>query len=83
MQTTKLMFIESATFILGSILDVLREPLVELIVRIEEGWHDEMQESPQLCVPDCIDKQLRIVENHAPCMEFCIGVPVKSKRFRQ
>jgi len=42
MQTTKLMFVEFAAFILGRILDVLREPLVELVVRIKEGWHDEM-----------------------------------------
>lgn len=42
MQTTKLMFIESATFILSCVLNILREPLVELVVRIEEAWHDKM-----------------------------------------
>jgi hypothetical protein len=36
------MFVEFAALILGSVLDILGEPLVELVVRIEECWHDEM-----------------------------------------
>jgi hypothetical protein len=42
MQTSELMFVEFAAFILSRVLDILREPLVELVVRIEESWHDEM-----------------------------------------
>ena len=29
-------------------LDVLREPVVELVVRVEEGRHDKVQQRPQL-----------------------------------
>ena len=43
MQSAKLMFVELVTLVLRSILDVLREPLVELVMRIEETRHDEMQ----------------------------------------
>lgn len=32
MQSTKLMFVEFVALVLGSILDVFREPLVELVV---------------------------------------------------
>ena len=34
--------------LLGVALNVAREPLVELLVRVEHGGHDEMEEGPQL-----------------------------------
>ena len=49
MKTAQLVLVEFAPLVLGSILDILREPLVELVVRVEQSRHDEMEESPQLC----------------------------------
>ena len=48
-QPPKLVLIQFTALVLRSILDVFREPLVELIMRIEQTWHDEMQQGPQLC----------------------------------
>ena len=48
MQTTELMLVELATFVLRSILDVFGEPFVELVVRVEQARHNEMQQGPQL-----------------------------------
>lgn len=42
MQSTKLVFVEFVALIFRSILDVLREPLVELVVRVEQARHNEM-----------------------------------------
>ena len=50
MKTAKLMLVELAALVLSSILDVLREPLVELIVGVEQARHNEMQEGPQFCI---------------------------------
>lgn len=47
MQTAQLVFVELAAFVLSSVLDVLGEPLVKLIMRVEQAWHNEMQQSPQ------------------------------------
>jgi hypothetical protein len=41
-ETTKLMFVEFAAFVLSCVLNVLGEPLAELVVRVKETWHDEM-----------------------------------------
>ena len=49
------MFVEFAAFIFSCVLDVFGEPFVELVVRIKEAWHDEMQQSPQLYVADLIN----------------------------
>ena len=49
-QTTKLVLVQLAAFVLSRILDVLREPLVELIVGVEQARHDEVQEGPQFCI---------------------------------
>ena len=49
MKSTKLMLVQFATLVLRSILDVLGEPLVELVMRIEQTRHDEMQQRPKLC----------------------------------
>lgn len=49
MQTTELMLVELATFVLRSILDVFGEPFVELVVGVEQTRHDEMKQGPQLC----------------------------------
>ena len=46
MQTAELVLIELATFVLRSILDVLRKPLVEFVVGIEQTRHDEVQKRP-------------------------------------
>ena len=44
MQTTKLTLIQLAAFVLrGSGLDIFREPLIELVVRVEQAGHDEVQ----------------------------------------
>lgn len=43
MQPTKLMFVEFVALVLRGILDVLREPFVELVMGIEQTRHDEMQ----------------------------------------
>jgi len=40
------MFVHSV-LVVGILLDVLREPLREFVVRVEEGRHDEMEESPK------------------------------------
>jgi hypothetical protein len=34
----------------SGVLDVPREPLRELVVRVEEGRHDEVEESPEFCI---------------------------------
>jgi len=43
MQSTKLVFVEFVALIFSSILDVLREPLVELVMGIKQTRHDEVQ----------------------------------------
>jgi len=43
MQSTKLVFVEFVALVLSSILYVFREPLVELVMRIEQTRHDEVQ----------------------------------------
>ena len=45
------MFVEFAAFILCCVLNVLGEPLAELVVRVKEAWHNEMQQSPQFYAP--------------------------------
>jgi hypothetical protein len=42
MQSTKLVFVEFVALVLGGILDVLREPFVELVVGIKQTRHDEV-----------------------------------------
>lgn len=46
MQAAQLMFIQLAAFVLRGILNILREPLVELVVGIEQTGHDEVKQSP-------------------------------------
>jgi hypothetical protein len=49
-QTPELVLAHVAlSFLLRSVLNVLGEPFVELVVRIEETWHDEMEQSPKFC----------------------------------
>ena len=48
-QAHKPTFIQLGGLVLGVPLDVLAEPLVELIVRVEQGRHDKVQQGPQLC----------------------------------
>lgn len=44
------MLVQLAAPVLGRcILDILGEPLIELVVRVEQTRHDEMQERPQFC----------------------------------
>ena len=50
MQTAQLVFVELAAFVLSSVLDVLGEPLVELIVGVKQTRHNEVQEGPQFCI---------------------------------
>ena len=55
MQPPELTFVELAALVLRSILDILGEPLVELIMRVKKAGHDEMEQCPELCVKvnDC------------------------------
>lgn len=46
-QSTKLVFVEFVALILSSILNVLREPLIELVMGIEQTRHNEVQQCPQ------------------------------------
>lgn len=36
------MLIQFAAFILCRVLNVFGEPLVELVVRVKQAWHDEV-----------------------------------------
>ena len=45
-QPPKLVLIQLTTLVLRSILNVLREPFVELVMGIEETRHDEVQKRP-------------------------------------
>ena len=36
------------TLVHGGSLDVFREPLLELLVIVEQLWHDKMEQSPEL-----------------------------------
>ena len=45
-QPPKLVLIQFTTLVLCSILNVFREPLVELIMRVEQTRHNEMQQGP-------------------------------------
>ena len=49
MKTPKLMLVEPASLVFRGVLDVLGEPFVELVMRVEQTRHDEMQQRPQLC----------------------------------
>jgi hypothetical protein len=39
----------AAALLVGCVFDVAREPLAELVVRIEETRHDEVKQRPELC----------------------------------
>lgn len=47
MQSTKLMLVHAALAV-RSTFDALREPLAELVVRVKERRHDEVEKSPEL-----------------------------------
>lgn len=49
MKTTELVLVQLAALILGMVLDILREPLVELVLRVEKRRHDEVKKSPEFC----------------------------------
>ena len=49
-KTTKLVLVELASLVLCGILNVLREPFVELVVRVKQGRHDEVEQGPQLWI---------------------------------
>ena len=42
------MLVEPAALILCGIFNILGEPLIELVMRIEQAGHDEVQQGPQL-----------------------------------
>jgi len=70
-------------------LDVLGKPLRELVMRIKECGHDEMQQSPKLRKNDlrhqqpwCGSKVAIMPRWRTSAIEFCIGVPVSSNLFR-
>jgi hypothetical protein len=48
MQSLQLMLVQFS-LVHGVLLDVLREPLLELLMVVEKFWHDEMQKCPELC----------------------------------
>jgi len=71
MQSTKLVFVEFITLILRGILDILREPFVELVVGIEQARHDEMQKCPKFYARGTSETQkLLRTELNIPCMLF-------------
>lgn len=39
----------AAALLVSRILNVAREPLAELVVRVEETRHDEVEQRPKLC----------------------------------
>lgn len=47
METSQLMLIELVPLILCCVLDILREPFAELIMRVEKRGHDEMKKGPE------------------------------------
>ena len=47
MKSLELMLVE-LTLVHGGGLNVFGEPLLELLVVVEEFWHDEMKEGPKL-----------------------------------
>ena len=49
MQSPELMLVKPAALVLSGILDLLGEPFVELVMRVEQTWHDEVKQSPQFC----------------------------------
>jgi hypothetical protein len=49
MQSAKLVFVELVALVLSSVLNILREPFVELVMGIEQTRHDEVQQCPKLC----------------------------------
>ena len=48
MKTTELVLVEPAALILRGIFNILGEPFIELVMRIEQAGHDEVQQGPQL-----------------------------------
>ena len=46
-ETTKLVLVQLAALVLSRVLNVLREPLVKLVMRVEQARHDEMKERPE------------------------------------
>ncbi len=81
-EPTQLVLVQLATLVLSSVLDILREPLVELIMGVKKTRHDEVKQCPELC--SC--RQLCIYSSrgarYRPCIEFWMGVPVNNRRFR-
>jgi len=47
MKTTKLTLVQLAPFVLCCSLDILGEPFVELVMRIEQTRHNEVEECPK------------------------------------
>ena len=45
-KTSELVFVQLASFVFCSVLDVLGEPLIELVMRVKKAGHNEMQKSP-------------------------------------
>jgi hypothetical protein len=45
-----LTFIELAALVLCSVLNVLGEPLVELVMRVKKTGHDEVEQCPEFYV---------------------------------
>ena len=41
------MFVQLAALVFRCVLDILREPLVELVVRVEQAGHDEVEQRPK------------------------------------
>lgn len=71
MQSTKLVFVEFVALVLSSILNILREPLVELVMGIKQARHNEVQQCPKFCkiVPNQEIVSSR-KEISVPCMLF-------------
>ena len=84
-ETPQLVLVELAALILRCVLDILREPLVELVVRVEQARHDEVQESPQFCkvsaeksIPRTVRPTLHIILDRSTSQQQSVSA-VESK----
>jgi hypothetical protein len=82
-QPAQLVLIQLAALVLRGILNIFGEPLIELIMGVEQARHDEMQECPKFYqTKSAQSSRHKTTVTNKPCIEFCIGVPVSRRRFR-
>ena len=77
MEAAELVLVHRA-LVLGVALDVLGEPLAELVVRVEERRHDEVEQRPQL-VHRVLDRRAR-EQKAVPAAEAEERLPARARR---